>query len=108
MTNRLFAWNREDPDTDQTRIRANTRAFCVPCFALFRCRSGGGRRALYQVQAEALGQTAPSISAWQCESATRRTRIQASGRPTEGTWPARVRHRAGDQRRLDSIVLSTG
>src|SRR5215469_10847148 len=108
MTNRLFAWNREDQGMGQTKIRASTRVFCVPCFALFRCRSEGGIRALDQLQAEASGHTVPSISAWLCGSATRRTRIQASGGPMEDTWPARVPHRAGEQRRLDSIVLRTG
>jgi hypothetical protein len=35
--------------------------------------------------------TAPLISAWPSGSATRRTRIQDSGRRTEDTWPSRAR-----------------
>jgi hypothetical protein len=54
MTNRLFAWNREDQGMDATKILASTPVFCVPCFALFRCRSKGGRQASFQARAETL------------------------------------------------------
>ena len=59
-------------------------------------KRGQKTHAAHIVQAGVCGRTVPSISAWPSGSVTRRTRIRASGRPTEDTWPARVQRRADE------------
>src|SRR5437016_4870379 len=76
------------------------------CYASSRCRSGDKRRAAHIVQAGMRVRTVPLISAWPSESVTRRTRIQANGRPTEDTWPAKARRKGERLRRLDSLLPS--
>ena len=87
-----FDCDRENQSTAQTKIRVSTQVFSDRCFASCRCRSEDKKRTAHSGQ-EAAGRPARSISAWPSGSATPRIRIQASGRHTEDTWPARARRR---------------